>query len=65
LIRKNLDLIVVNNLNEPGAGFAVPTNRVSIINRRGVVEELPLMAKADLAHLILDRVGDLLLEQLE
>lgn len=65
LIRKNLDLIIVNNLNEPGAGFAVPTNRVSIINRLGVVEELPLMAKAELAHLILDRVGELLLEKLD
>jgi phosphopantothenoylcysteine decarboxylase / phosphopantothenate---cysteine ligase len=65
LIRKNLDLIIVNNLNEPGAGFAVPTNRVSIINRLGAVEELPLMAKADLAHLILDRVGELLVEKLD
>lgn len=55
LIRKNLDLIVVNNLNEPGAGFAVPTNRVSIIDRSGKKEELPLMKKEQLAHHILDR----------
>ena len=55
LIRKNLDLIVVNNLNEPGAGFAVPTNRVSIIERSGKKEELPLMEKEQLAHHILDR----------
>jgi len=55
LIRKNLDLIVVNNLNEPGAGFAVPTNRVSIIERSGEKEELPLMEKEQLAHHILDR----------
>lgn len=55
LIRKNLDLIVVNNLNEPGAGFAVPTNRVSIIERSGEKEELPLMGKEQLAHHILDR----------
>ena len=55
LIRKNLDLIVVNNLNEPGAGFAVPTNRVSIIERSGDKEELPLMEKEQLAHHILDR----------
>ncbi len=60
LLRKNLDLIIVNNLKEPGAGFAVPTNRVSIINRSGEVEKLPLMEKEKLADHILDRVSDLL-----
>ncbi len=60
LIRKNLDLIVVNNLNEPGAGFAVPTNRVSIIDRSGEKEELPLMEKEQLAHYILDRTRGLI-----
>lgn len=56
LLRKNLDLIIVNNLNEPGAGFAVRTNRVSIIDRSGAVEQLPLMDKEQLAHLVLDRI---------
>ena len=60
LLRKNLDLIVVNNLNEPDAGFAVSTNRVSIIDQSGAVEQLPLMEKEQLAHLILDRVAKLL-----
>ena len=60
LLKKNLDLVVVNNLNEPGAGFAVPTNRVSIIAQNGVVEQLPLMEKEQLAHYILDRVSKLL-----
>lgn len=60
LIRKNLDLIVVNNLNEPGAGFAVPTNRVSIIGSSGEKEELPLMEKEQLAHYILDRTLSLI-----
>lgn len=60
LIKKNLDLIVVNNLKEPGAGFAGPTNRVSIIDRGGHVEDLPLMEKEQLAHQILDRVARLL-----
>ncbi len=60
LLNKNLDLIVVNNLKEPGAGFAAPTNRVSIIERGGNVEELPLMEKEQLAHYILDRVVKLL-----
>lgn len=57
LIKKNLDLIVVNNLKEPDAGFAGPTNRVSIIDRGGHVEDLPLMEKEQLAHQILDRVA--------
>ena len=60
LLRKNLDLIVVNNLNDPEAGFAVSTNRVSIIDHSGAVEELPLMEKEQLAHQILDRVAKLL-----
>lgn len=60
LLNKNLDLIVVNNLKEPGAGFAASTNRVSIIERGGNVEELPLMEKEQLAHYILDRVVKLL-----
>ncbi len=60
LLRKNLDLIIVNNLKEPGAGFAVSTNRVSIINRSGEIEKLPLMEKEKLAHHILDRAAELL-----
>lgn len=60
LTAKNLDLIVANDLNAPGCGFAVATNRVSIIDRAGQVEELPLMEKEQLAHLILDRVAGLL-----
>lgn len=56
LLRKNLDLIVVNDLKEPGAGFASPTNRVTIIGRDGLSLELPLMQKEELAHQILDRV---------
>ncbi len=63
LTRKNLDLIVVNNLKEPGAGFAVKTNRVSLIERSGKVEELPLMEKAELAHHILDRIAMMLQKQ--
>ncbi len=64
LVRKNLDLVVANNLKEPGAGFAVPTNRVSIIDREGEIEELPLMEKEELAHHILDRIAGLLKDQL-
>lgn len=60
LRQKNLDMIVVNDLTVPGAGFASPTNQVCIINREGEAEELPLMTKEILAHHILDRVRPLL-----
>ncbi len=56
LAEKNLDLIVANDVSLPGAGFAVDTNIVKVIDRSGKVEELPLMSKEDLADRVLDRV---------
>jgi phosphopantothenoylcysteine decarboxylase/phosphopantothenate--cysteine ligase len=60
LREKNLDLIVVNNPNVPGAGFEVDTNQVSIIDKRGKVEKLPLLSKKEVAEKVLDKVGGLL-----
>jgi len=57
---KALDLIVVNDATEPGAGFAVDTNRVTLVGRDGRQEQLPLMDKRDVADAILDRVEGLL-----
>ena len=56
LTEKNLDLIVANDVSLPGAGFAVDTNIVKLIDRSGKIEELPLMGKEDLADRLLDRV---------
>ena len=58
---KALDMIVLNDANEPGAGFGVETNRVTIL-RRGVPapEVLPLQHKREVAEAILDRVEELL-----
>jgi len=58
---KSLDLIVLNSATEPGAGFGVDTNRVTIL-RRGVAsaEELPLLSKRAVAEAILDRVEEIL-----
>jgi phosphopantothenoylcysteine decarboxylase / phosphopantothenate---cysteine ligase len=53
---KSLDLIVVNDATEPGAGFGVDTNRVTLIDRSGAEEVLPLLSKAEVADAILDRV---------
>jgi phosphopantothenoylcysteine decarboxylase/phosphopantothenate--cysteine ligase len=56
LTRKDLDLIVVNDALEPGAGFDVDTNRVTIVERDGTVTECPLQSKAAVADAILDVV---------
>ena len=56
LAKKNLDLIVANDVSLPGAGFRVDTNIVKIIGRSGKVEKLPLMSKEDLADRILERI---------
>lgn len=56
LLQKNLDLIVANDLTQAGAGFGVDTNIVKLIDRSGIVEDLPLMSKADLSNRILDRI---------
>lgn len=57
---KNLDMIVVNDQNEPGAGFGGDTNRVTLMSKDGTREELPLMLKTELADELLDRIGALL-----
>ncbi len=56
LYDKNLDLIVANDLTQKGAGFLEETNKVSLIYRDGSVEDIPLMTKFELSHLILDRI---------
>jgi phosphopantothenoylcysteine decarboxylase / phosphopantothenate---cysteine ligase len=53
---KDLDLVVLNNAKESGAGFGVDTNRVTVIGRNGKEEALDLMSKTDLAEVLLDRV---------
>jgi phosphopantothenoylcysteine decarboxylase/phosphopantothenate--cysteine ligase len=55
---KDLDLVVLNNANEAGAGFGVDTNRVTVITRNGKQEDLDMMSKTDLAEVLLDRVEE-------
>ena len=57
---KDMDLIVANDIMATDSGFGVDTNRVTILDRQGKIEELPLMQKYDVAHRILDRVAKLL-----
>lgn len=55
LFRKNVDMIVANSLKTAGAGFGTDTNVVTLITR-DAVEELPIMTKDEVAHVILDRI---------
>ena len=59
LQKKNLDLIVANDVTCPDAGFNTETNLVKIVARDGSVEEVPLMSKQKVAELLLDRIESL------
>jgi len=56
LERKNLDLIVANDVSAPGAGFEHDTNKVLLLRADGAVEDVPLSDKRDIARAVLDAV---------
>jgi phosphopantothenoylcysteine decarboxylase/phosphopantothenate--cysteine ligase len=60
---KRLDLIVGNDISQPDAGFEVDTNRAVILDAAGGIDTLPLLAKSDLAGVILDKVARLLTQK--
>jgi phosphopantothenoylcysteine decarboxylase/phosphopantothenate--cysteine ligase len=57
---KALDFVILNDATEPGAGFEVTTNRVTILGRNGTQVDLPLLPKRDVAERILDVVEEAL-----
>lgn len=59
LTKKNLDMIVANDITMPGAGFNIDTNIVKLLYRDGHMEELPKMSKEQLSGIILDKVQTL------
>ncbi|MFO7785649.1 MAG: bifunctional phosphopantothenoylcysteine decarboxylase/phosphopantothenate--cysteine ligase CoaBC [Desulfatiglandales bacterium] len=59
LQRKNVDMIVANDVSRPDAGFDVDTNLVNILHRGGDVETLSMMTKEEVADRILDRILEL------
>lgn len=59
MLRKNLDFIVLNSLNDKGAGFGYDTNKISIVDRNGKTD-YPLRTKIEVAKDIVDRLADLL-----
>jgi phosphopantothenoylcysteine decarboxylase / phosphopantothenate---cysteine ligase len=60
LKKKNMDLIIANSLREEGAGFQTDTNKITIIDREGEVQSLPLMTKIEAAEKILEKIAGLL-----
>jgi phosphopantothenoylcysteine decarboxylase/phosphopantothenate--cysteine ligase len=56
LTAKRLDMIVGNRIGAAGSGFEVDTNQVTLYFKNGDRESIEMMPKAELAHLILDRV---------
>lgn len=59
LDKKNADMVVANDVTQPGAGFAGDTNRVVLVTRSDA-RALPLMSKRDVADAILDRALELM-----
>ena len=53
---KNADFIVLNSLNDEGAGFGVTTNKVSLIDASDNITDIPLQSKKLVAETILDHV---------
>jgi phosphopantothenoylcysteine decarboxylase/phosphopantothenate--cysteine ligase len=60
LEKKQLDLIVANDITDKDSGFGVDTNKVTLIDKKGKVESLPLMSKREVADRILNKVVSLL-----
>ena len=56
MTRKNLDMIVVNDVSRKDAGFDVDTNKVNFIFKDGSNEELPLLTKEEVANQLLDKI---------
>ena len=60
LEKKQLDIIIANDITDSSSGFGTDTNKVTLIDRNGKVESLPLLTKREVADRILDRVVGLL-----
>jgi phosphopantothenoylcysteine decarboxylase/phosphopantothenate--cysteine ligase len=55
-LRKKVDLLVYNDVTEPGSGFGTDTNRVVLIDSDGTTETWPLITKHEVASRLLDRI---------
>lgn len=60
LRRKNMDMIVLNSMQDAGAGFGVDTNKVTVFRRDGSQQDIPLCSKAEVASAIVDNIENML-----
>ena len=56
LLRKNLDIIVLNSLKEKGAGFGYDTNKITIIDKYNNIDKFELKSKEEAAKDILNKI---------
>lgn len=63
LRRKNLDLIVLNSIRDPGAGFGVDTNKITILHKDNTAKEYPLLEKAVAGRIIVETIINLMHEE--
>jgi phosphopantothenoylcysteine decarboxylase/phosphopantothenate--cysteine ligase len=56
LNKKNLDLIVANDISAPGIGFQSDSNQVTLIDKAGKIDSLPRLSKREIADVLLDRI---------
>jgi phosphopantothenoylcysteine decarboxylase/phosphopantothenate--cysteine ligase len=64
LFRKNLDIIVLNSLNESGAGFGHDTNKITIIDRNNIINTFELKSKEEAAVDILNKIVAMIQEEI-
>jgi phosphopantothenoylcysteine decarboxylase/phosphopantothenate--cysteine ligase len=57
LKKKNLDLMVANDVTQPSIGFAGDNNAVTLIPKKGEIEQVPLSSKEEIAEKILDKIS--------
>ncbi|HOG19514.1 MAG TPA: bifunctional phosphopantothenoylcysteine decarboxylase/phosphopantothenate--cysteine ligase CoaBC [Salinivirgaceae bacterium] len=58
--KKNFDLIVLNSLNDKGAGFGCDTNKITILTKNGTIKEFPLKLKSEVAKDILQAIQEII-----
>ena len=58
--QKGVDLLVYNDVSEPGSGFGTDTNRVVLIDREGTTDAWPVLSKSEVASRLLDRVVEVM-----
>jgi phosphopantothenoylcysteine decarboxylase/phosphopantothenate--cysteine ligase len=60
LVRKNMDIIVLNSLKEKGAGFGHDTNLITIIDRNNIINKFELKSKKEVAMDIINKIVSML-----